>query len=292
MKRRRITYLLLLLALVCAAPVLSRCAAVPAHDGVDVISPEVGGELLRMETKHGPLNIWRPPDYDPSTAGIVIYIHGYFTFVDQTWSDDQLATQFHDSFRNALFIAIESPQSDAEDVFWKSLDDLLRTVEDRTRYPMPRGPLVVMIHSGGYRTLVPWLHNPRVEYVILLDGLYGGQPDFLYWLRHYPRTKPHRMLLVARDTQWQSNRFSRRVYGAAWRRSIPEKSSSFTVREKHARLLYVRSQYEHTELVNSGKVIPVLLQISPLRPLSAPNLRPPGEAKSSHHAVDISKRTD
>ena len=145
---------------------------------------------------------------------------------------------------------------------------------------------------AGYRTLLLWLHDPRVVFVILLDGLYGGQPDFLYWLRHYPRTSPHRMLLVSRDTQWQSSRFSRRVYGAAWRRGIPAKSTSFTLRETNARLLYVRSQYEHTELVNSGKVIPVLLQISPLSPLSAPNLRPPGEAKSGGHAVDISKRTN
>ena len=67
----------------------------------------------------------------PAPAGMVIYIHGYFTSVDQTWTDDHLATQFRDSGLNALFIAIEAPQSNDQDVFWKSLEDLLRTVEDR-----------------------------------------------------------------------------------------------------------------------------------------------------------------
>ncbi len=128
---------------------------------------------------------------------MVIYIHGYFTSVDQTWTDDHLATQFGDSGRNALFIAIEAPQSSGEDVSWNSLEDLLRTVEDRAPFPMPRGPLVVVSHSGGYRTILHWLGDPRVQHVILLDGLYGGQAEFRSWLRPHPRAKPHRMVLVS-----------------------------------------------------------------------------------------------
>jgi hypothetical protein len=252
----------------------------PAQEVGDEATPEAGGEHLRIETEHGPLHFWRPVNYDPRTAGMVIYIHGYFTSVDRTWTDDQLAMQFHESGRNALFIAIEAPRSNEEDVFWNSLQDLLRTIEERTPFPLPRGPLVVMSHSGGYRTILLWLDDPRLQYLILLDGLYGGQMELRYWLRPHPHVKPHRMVLVSSETRWQSNQFAHRITGTARRKSIPARSSSFTSRETHARLLYLRSQYDHNEIVSSGKVIPVLLQITPIGALATAKPRP---AKPSQH---------
>jgi len=257
----------LLLAWACSP--LAFPADAPPQEGVDVTIPEAGGEHLRIETQHGPLNIWRPPDYDPRRAGVVIYIHGYFTSVDQAWADDQLAMQFRDSGLNALFIAIEAPGSNGQDVSWKSLEELLRTVEDRVPYPVPRGPLVVVGHSAAYRTILFWLGDPHVQYVILLDALYSGEAEFRYWLRPHPHTQPHRMVLVAIDTRRQSSRFARHISGTARRGRIPARSSSFTPRETHARLLYLRSQYEHNEILSNGKVIPVLLQISPIRALTA-----------------------
>jgi hypothetical protein len=245
-----------------------------AQQDTEGATPEAGGEHLRIETAHGPLHLWRPENYDPRTAGMVVYIHGYFTSVDQTWTDDHLAAQFSDSGRNALFIAVEAPQSHDEDVSWKSLEELLRTVEDRAPFPLPHGPLVEVSHSGGYRTILSWLRDPRVQYLILLDGLYGGQAEFRFWLRPSPRAKPHRMVLVSNETWRQSNRFVRSISGTARRRSIPAKSSSFTLRETRARLLYLRSQYEHNEIISSGKVIPVLLQISPLRALAQEKSQP------------------
>jgi hypothetical protein len=244
------------------------------QEGVDVTTPEAGGEHLRIETAHGPLNLWRPSNYNARTAGIVIYIHGYFTSVDQAWADDQLAAQFHDSGRNALFIAIEAPHSNDQDVFWKSLANLLRTVEDRAPYSLPRGPLVVIGHSGGFRTILLWRGDQRLQYLILLDGLYAGQAEFRSWLRPRPRANPHRMVLVSSDTWQQSLQFARHISGAARRTKIPADASSFTPRETHARLLCLRSQYEHHEIISSGKVIPMLLQISPLSALAAPKLRP------------------
>jgi hypothetical protein len=109
-----------------------------------------------------------------------------------------------------------------------------------------------------------WLREPRLRHVILLDALYSGQPEFRVWLRPQQRANPHCMVLVSTDTLRQSNRFARRVYGTARRSGIPAKSSSFTRRETRAPLLYLRSQYDHGAIVSSGKVIPVLLQISPL----------------------------
>ena len=262
----------LLLAWACGP--LAFPAGAPPQEGADVTTPEAGGEHLRIETEHGPLNIWRPADYDPRRAGVVIYIHGYFTSVDQAWVDDQLAMQFRDSGRNALFIAIEAPESNGQDVSWKSLEELLRTVEGHIPYPIPHGPLVVVGHSAAYRTMLFWLDDPRVQYVVLLDALYSGEAEFRYWMRLHPHTQPHRMVLVAIDTRRQSSRFARHISGTARRGSIPARSASFTPRETHARLLYLRSQYEHNAIISNGKVIPVLLQISPIRALTAAEPRP------------------
>lgn len=244
------------------------------QSGVDVFTPEAGGEHLRIDTSGGPINLWRPARYNAHTAGMVIYIHGYFTSADEAWTDDQLAGQFGASGRNALFMAIEAPRSNDEEVAWKSLDKLLRTVEDRAPFPLPSGPLVVIGHSGAYRTILCWLDDPRVQYMVLLDGLYSGQAEFRHWLLPHPHVKPHHMVLVAYDTWWQSRKFARHIYGTARRRLIPEQSASFTPRETHARLLLLHSQYDHETIVSGGKVIPVLLQISPIKAVSALKPRP------------------
>ena len=133
---------------------------------------------------------------------------------------------------------------------------------------------MVVGHSGAFRTILLWLRDPRVQYVILLDGLYAGQAEFRFWLRPHPRANSHRMVLVASETWRQSNQFARRTYGTARRRTIPATASSFTPRETHARLLYLRSQYDHNEIISNGKVLPVLLQITPIKALGTVNPRP------------------
>jgi len=260
----RIRLLILLLASVVLA-LLSSAHLHAARQEVEDVMADAGGEHLRLETPFGPVHLWRPATYREYTAGMVIYIHGYYTSVDKTWTDDHLAAQFRDSGRNALFITVEAPQSNAEDVYWKSLDDLLGALANLSPFPLPAGPLVVVGHSGAYRTILGWLPNPRLRELILLDAMYGGESEFRYWLRSAPRATPHRMVLVAIDTAKQSNRFARRVPGTARRRGIPAEANSFTARQAQARLLYLRSQYDHAALVSSGRVIPVLLQVSSLR---------------------------
>lgn len=247
--------------------------ATPGRSGqaLEDPTPEAGGEHFRWETARGPLHLWRPENYDPQSAGLVIYVHGYHTTVDQAWIDDDLAAQFQASGRNALFIAVAAPQSNREGVSWESLDELLNTVEERAPFALPSGPLVVAGHSAAYRTILPWLNDARVQYVILLDGLYAGQAEFHDWLRTRQFAKPHRMVLVSNHTWRQSNLFARRTPGAIRRTGIPISASHFTARETHARLLYLRSQYNHDEMIRSGKVIPILLQIAPLGALSMEN---------------------
>jgi hypothetical protein len=241
---------------------------------------EAGGEHLRLETARGPVHIWRPADYDARTAGTVVYIHGYFTSSDQTWSEDHLAAQFQASGRNALFITPQSPRSNNEEVSWKSMEDLLRAVDEVGAFRIPRGPLVVVGHSGAVRTILDWLPDPRLQEVILLDGLYRGQREFRYWLRGSPGAKSHRMVLVASDTLRRSDRFARRVPDAARRSAIPADFSNLTPREKRARLLFLRSQYDHLDMISNGRVIPLLLKLTALRPLAEP---PTPEAKKLVH---------
>jgi hypothetical protein len=231
---------------------------------------EAGGEHLRLETARGPVHIWRPADYDARTAGTVVYIHGYFTSGDQAWREDHLAAQFRASGRNALFIAPQSPQSNYQEVSWKSVEDLLRTVGGAGAVRIPRGPLVVVGHSGAFRTILDWLPDPRVQEVILLDGLYSGQREFRFWLRSSPGARSHRLVLVANETLRRSDLFARRVPDTARRSAIPADFSKLTAREKRARLLFLRSQYDHFDMISSGKVIPLLLKLTALEPLAEP----------------------
>ena len=48
---------------------------------------------------------------------------------------------------------------------------------------------------------------------------------------------------------------------------MPASSGEFKKREKSAKLLYVRSQYGHMQIVTGGKVIPILLRLTPLKHL-------------------------
>jgi hypothetical protein len=242
-------------------------------------SPEAAGDHLRLVTKRGVVHVWRPSDYQARTAGIVVYVHGYFTDADQAWTEGQLAAQFQASGRNALFIVPEAPQSLAEGVRWKSLRGLLDAIQRTAALRLPRGPLVVVGHSGAFRTILNWLRDPRVRFLILLDGLYRNERQFRYWLQYAPAHRSHQMVLVANETHEKSDRFARRFRGAARRERIPEDFSEFTKLERGARLLYLRSQYEHMEIVTGGKVLPLFLKLTPLE--SLPVAQEPGGARSS-----------
>jgi hypothetical protein len=264
-----------------AAP--STCNPAQQAESISSAGAEAGGEHLRLETECGPVHVWRPADYDPRTAGTVVYVHGYFTSVDQTWTEDHLAAQFEASGRNALFIAPQSPQSMDDQVPWKSLEALLCTVDRTSPVRLPRGPLVVVGHSGAFRTILYWLHDPRVRYVILLDGLYRGQREFRYWLCSSAGARSHRLVLVVDETSQESDRFARRVPGTVRRSSIPEGLPDFTPQEIRAPLVYLRSQYEHVDIVSGGKVIPLVLKLTALKPLAGVQ-ESPGEKTAGKSA--------
>jgi hypothetical protein len=227
-----------------------------------------GGDHWRLETTRGPVHVWRPDGYDPATAGTVLYVHGYYTSVDETWATDQLAEQFARGGRNALFVVPEAPSGADDEVRWDRVEDLVRVALAGTGLPRPPGPLVTIAHSGAYRTLLPWLSSSALDQVVLLDALYGDIRPFRDWLSAAQRRPVNRMIIIAVETAGNAELLLRSFRGGARRDAIPDSETDVDSRERQARLIYFKSQYTHEELVTDGKVLSLVLRLSPLKRLA------------------------
>lgn len=225
---------------------------------------EADGEHWRLETRRGPVHVWRPADYDPATAGIVVYVHGYRTSADRAWVEHGLPEQFRGSRRNALFIVPAAPSGPRRSRKWLELGALIDTVISETGVERPPGEIVIMGHSGAYRTMLSWLREPRVRTVILLDALYGVEKDFARWLEH---DSSRRIIDVASDTRRWSERLARGIAEAVALDGVPEQAADVPEEARAARLLYMRAQYHHDEIVTAGAVIPLVLGLTSLEPL-------------------------
>jgi hypothetical protein len=219
-----------------------------------------GGRHVRIGTDRGSVHVWLPPGYAARTAGIAVYVHGYYTDVDQAFADHRLAEQFRASGRNALFVAAEAPSWNGEEVQWPVLAELLHLVAARAGLALPPGPVVVAGHSGAIRTILPWLLHPQVAEVILLDGLYRGEDELESWLAEAP-TGRRRLVLVGDETFQRTEGWLDSMPHALRLPRVPDELSS---RERQAALIYYRSQYAHMPLVTEGRVLPLLLRASRL----------------------------
>ncbi|HET6149112.1 MAG TPA: hypothetical protein VFH68_16360 [Polyangia bacterium] len=232
--------------------------------------PEAGGLHTRVDTPHGPVHLFRPAGYERRGAGLVIYVHGLYTRVDQAWREHRLAEQFAASGMNALFIAPEAPQSADEEPAWTDLESLIATALGRAHLRRPGGPLLAVGHSGAYRTLALWLVDPALRHLILIDALYGNEPEFRDWL---DADRAHKMTLIVKGTARWADPFVRSFRRAVTRAAIPDAFEELTRGERTAQLLCLRSQYGHMELITEGKTLPVVLRRTPLAPLAP--LAPP-----------------
>jgi hypothetical protein len=124
-----------------------------------------------------------------------------------------------------------------------------------------------MGHSGAFRTVMKWVDHKLVAQVILLDALYGGESAFDDFIGTGKRAKHHKLIVIGDDTASEGKAFAKKYPFAVVRDSVPEKVDDFTKKEKRAKLLYVKSQYGHMEMVTNGKVIPLLLRLTPLAAL-------------------------
>jgi hypothetical protein len=226
----------------------------------------LGGKHFRVKTARGAVHVWVPPDYDRETAGTVIYVHGYYTDADGAWREHELARQFKASHQNAMFIVPDAPAGNEYEVQWPALKDLRRAIT-RANIHLPDGPVVVIGHSGAFRTVMQWVDHRLVDQIILLDALYAGEAAFDEFIASGKRADDHKLIVVAASTAEESSSFARRYRFAVARERMPSNMADFTRRERGAKLLYIHSQFEHMAIVTSGKVIPVLLRVTPLKAL-------------------------
>lgn len=225
-----------------------------------------GGKHWRIKTSAGSVHVWVPENYDRATAGTVIYVHGYWTDADGAWREYNLARQFRASRQNALFIVPDAPSSNEDSVKWPALKDLRHAIA-RANIVLPDGPAIVMGHSGAFRTVMQWVDHRAVEQIILLDAMYAGEHAFDAFIDSGKRADQHKLIVVGADTAQGSEGFAKKYKFAVAREKMPASYDGFTKRERRAKLLYIRSQYEHMSIVTSGKVIPVLLRLTPLKSL-------------------------
>jgi hypothetical protein len=237
--------------------------------------PAAGGASWRVGTARGTVWAWRPPGYRARQAGLCIYLHGYYTTVDQAVTDHRLAEQFAASGRNALFIAAEAPAWNGEDVIWPDLDELLAEVFRETGLKRPPGPLVVIGHSGAFRPILSWLGQPRLEEILLLDGLYRGEAQFKEWLQGSVARHPRRLVLVSDETFPAAEALAASVPGAISLPAVPSPDRGLEGPARTARLVHLKSQHAHMAIVESGEVLPVLLRASRLPALRESRRAPP-----------------
>jgi hypothetical protein len=241
--------------------------------------PVANGTHWRIVTPAGPVHVWRPQKFEPESAGIVVYVHGYYTDADHTWIDDKLADQFDLSGQNATFIVPEAPRTMDDDLMWPSLGDLFRAVKKATRIRLPDEPIVLVGHSAAYRTLLAWLDYPGVDTLIMADALYGNEEDFFNWLTAMKNHWGNRMTIVSFDTKRWAEPFWRRFPKKQVETldEIPDSYDKLTDAQKKARILYVRTATEHMHIIPDEKILPIVLRRSPLKSLAPPTTLPTTE---------------
>jgi hypothetical protein len=260
------------LILVCLALVAATACPAPApkpstrlrfddEPQVGPMTPEAQaeGEHWRVMTSRGPVHVWRPAGYNPKTAGVVIYIHGYYVDVDKAWREHRLAEQFRMSRRNALFVIPEAATDYNVEVIWKDPSELMAEVVERSGIEIPGGILVVAGHSGAFRSIAEWLHGGKVKQIILLDGFYGNVTEFVDWLVVSKGPMP-RLMLVPRETVNETNRLLE-GFPEAERRPL---TAGDAARRSDARILVLMAQDSHMELVTEGRALPLTLRLTAL----------------------------
>lgn len=212
---------------------------------------------LRFATDSGPVRVWMPRGYDPATAGIVIYVHGYFTTVDGAWRRHRLPRQFAASGLNALFIACEAPRGPDDPVAWDSVDDLLDRVADNVDLPLPDGPVVAVGHSGAHRTLWAWLDDDRLDTLALLDAMYGEPEPLLAWL---DEDDDHRLIDVARLARPEAEELHAQLPDTVVFDGFPSRRRGRVKGARDARIVYIPTSIDHMPIVTGGHALPMTLR--------------------------------
>src|SRR5262249_44753492 len=121
---------------------------------------------------------------------------------------------------------------------------------DRLGVALPTSRLVAVGHSGAYRTLAAWLANPRLDTVVQLDALYI-EYGLLPWMR---ASKDHRLVNIVYETGNVSEYLHRWLPGTQRVDGLPAGGLP------DARILYVKTDVGHWELVTAGVALPLALR--------------------------------
>ena len=226
-----------------------------------------GGRHWRFAGNRGVIHVWISEGYDASYAGTVVYVHGYRSSADQSWRDYHLAAQFKASKQNAVFIVPDAPSGNGDGLHYDTLTNLLRVVWRNTHVARPWGAIVVIGHSGAFRTIVPWLDYTAIDHVILLDALYASESSFRTWLTAAKGHDSNKITIIGSDTSARAQAFINQFKNVIRMKRVPGAWDELNKTQRTARVLYMQSQFGHMELVSSGKVIPLILRRTPLHAL-------------------------
>jgi hypothetical protein len=216
------------------------------------------GQAWRLTTRRGPVHVWVPNGYDPTTAATVVYVHGYFIDVDGAWTRHRLPEQFAASQINALFIACGAPEEPSEPVAWPSLTGLLEVVARGVPIERPAGRTVVIGHSAAHRTVETWLSKPGLDTIALVDAAYGDLWRYHAWLR---RSRQHRLINIGAETRWRTDRFHRSLPASHVVQGFPPpEKGTLSEPARNARILYIRASRGHMDLVTDGVALPMVLR--------------------------------
>ncbi len=258
---------------------LGRDRPVPTLTREPLATTVAAGRSWRLELGGGPVHVWVPPDYHPDGAATILYVHGYYTDLDQAWTSHRLAEQFALSAINAVFIAPEAPSGSRQKIHWPSLADLLVDTFGATGLPRPMGPVIAIGHSGAYRTLFAWMDFPGLDLLVAMDAMYGEVETWRAWL---DGSEQRRLIMVGDDTTRWTEELARDLREPLGDRLVT--IDRFTELDRDlppglddARLIYLRSQFGHMPLVTEGVALPQVLRLLPV-PLLAdgPWHQPPG----------------
>lgn len=217
-----------------------------------------GGRHWRLATVNGGVHVWIPRGYNFKRADAVVYVHGYYTNVDQAWNDHGLEAQFAVSTINAMFIACEAPTGPAQPVRWQSIAALLDTVERGIGQPPPRRRIVAIGHSGAYRTILDWLDEPLLDTVVLLDAAYGEIEAYRTWVL---AANKNRLIDVGDNT---TKKWTEQLHALLPETLIldgfPSVEDEIPRSARQAKIVYIRSNLGHLPLVTGGIALPMVLR--------------------------------
>jgi len=126
--------------------------------------------------------------------------------------------------------------------------------------------VVVVGHSGAFRPILSWLGHPRLEEILLLDGLYRGEAQFKAWLQGAGPPARRRLVLVSEETLPAAEALAASVPGSVSLGEVPL-AGGLEGTARTARLVHLKSQLDHMAIVESGEVLPPLLRSTRLAPL-------------------------